>query len=123
MKHPGPFRPEPRPPEFDLLSVIVPLVTMAFGVGIGLYCLHDGGRLGDELYVAAMAFVVAVPAGIIVAIDIERQARRDARARSNEVPPPFDIHLVWPPEPTPRPDGEDGGAPSGKPQWSGGRKP
>ena len=67
-----------------------------------------------------MALVVTVPVGVIVAADIERQARRDAPARGNEVPPPFDIHLVWPPEPTSRPDEDDG---AGKAPLFTGRKP
>jgi hypothetical protein len=45
-----------------------------------------------------MVFFIAVAAGIFSAIENERRTRRDAPTRFEEVPPPFDVYLIWPPD-------------------------
>lgn len=86
-----------------MLSVIVALAAMTIGLGLGLYCFHDAGVISNELFAAAMVFIVALSAGIVIAMDIERKVHRDAQQRANEVPPPFDIFSVWPLDVNPGP--------------------
>lgn len=96
MKHPGSFRPEPPPPKHGLLPIILALAAMTIGLGLGLYSFHDAGVISGEMFTAAMVFIVALSAGIVIAMDIERRVHRDAQKQASEVPPPFDIYAVWP---------------------------
>jgi hypothetical protein len=99
MKPPGPFRPEPPlPPKVEMWTAIAALLAVILGIGVALYCFHDAGAIGHATFLAIMVFVVAVAAGIVIAMDIERQAHRDADRRFKEVPPPFDVYMIWPPD-------------------------
>lgn len=71
---------------------------MIVGIGVALYSFHDVGAISDEMFLAIMIFVVAVCAGIIIAMDMEQQAQRAARERWKEIPSPLDFIAVWPPE-------------------------
>ena len=113
MKHPGSFRPEPPPPKHELLAVIASLTAMTIGLGLGLYSFHDAGVISGEMFTAAIVFIVALSAGIVIAMDNERQVHRDAQKRADEVPPPFDIYAVWPLDLNPGP--KDGPQKEGTP--------
>lgn len=78
-------------------TAIAALGAMILGIGVMLYCFHDAGAISDEAFLAIMVFFVAVAAGILIAMDSERQAHRDAGKRFKEVPPPFDVTMIWPP--------------------------
>lgn len=72
---------------------------MVLGIGAGLYGFHDAGAISDEVFLSIMIFAIAVSAGIIIAVDMERKVHRAARERWKEVPPPSDFMAVWPPKP------------------------
>lgn len=99
MKPLGPRRPPPPPPPppDEPWTTILALMLMILGIGFALFGFHDAGAISDEAALAIMALVVAVSAGIILAMDLERQAYRDAWTRWGEMPPFFDIYTVWPP--------------------------
>jgi hypothetical protein len=78
--------------------MIAALLAMILGIGAALYCVHDAGAISDEAFLAIMVFLVAVAAGVLIAMNFERQAHRDAQAPFQEVPPPFDVYAIWPPE-------------------------
>jgi hypothetical protein len=100
MKPPGHFPPEPPPPppKTEWWTAIAALLAMLLGIGVALYCFHDAGAIGDEAALAIMVFVLAVAAAILIAMDTERRAHRDAATRFEEIPPPLDVYLIWPPE-------------------------
>lgn len=77
--------------------MVAALVLMTLGIGFALYGFHNAGAISAEAFLAAMVFVVALSAGIVLAVDAERQAHRDEGEHLGEVPPPFDLHTVWPP--------------------------
>lgn len=97
MKPLRPFRPEPPPRKTELWTVAVALALMTIGVGFGLYGFHDAGTISAEAFLAIMSFVVALSAGVILGIDLERKPPGRAGKRFDEVPPPFDLYTVWPP--------------------------
>ena len=74
------------------------LLTMILGIGVALYCFHDAGAISDEAFLAVMVFVVAASSGILIGMDIEKDAQRGAQQHIKEVPPPFDVYTIWPPE-------------------------
>jgi hypothetical protein len=98
MKPLGRFEPEPPPPHSDIWKVSIALTLLVLGIGIVLFSFHDSGAISDEAYLAAMIFVIAVCAGVIIAMDMEQQAHRDARRRWQEIPPPYDFIALWSPE-------------------------
>jgi hypothetical protein len=100
MKPLGSFRPEPPPPlpKAEWRATIAALLTVMLGIGVPLYCFHDAGTIGKEAALAIMVFVLAVAAGTFITPDAERRAHRDAPTRFEEVSPPFDVYLIWPPE-------------------------
>lgn len=71
---------------------------MAVGVGFTLNSFHDVGAIDDEMFLAIMIFVIAVCAGIIIAMDLEQKTHLAAYKRWQEIPPPVDSIMVWPPE-------------------------
>jgi hypothetical protein len=101
MKPLGPFRPEPPRARRALwLAPWSSILVLGIGValfGLALYCLHDASAISDALFLVAVACAVTVSVDVILAIGLEHRASRNAPIRSNEVPPPFDIHTVWPP--------------------------
>ena len=118
MKPLGPLRPEPpRRPRGEFWSVAFSLASIIIGVGAGLYCFRDAGVIGDTALCALLVFLVAVAAGILIAMDIEGSANDPMRRDAGEVPPPRDIFLVWPPSET-QPQ-EPTGSPSTPPRKDG----
>ncbi|WP_327753020.1 hypothetical protein VVT58_21910 (plasmid) [Sphingobium sp. SJ10-10] len=97
MRHPGSFRPERPPRKSELYATIGALSLLLVGVGLGILYFHDRGFFSTGFSIAAMTFFAAVCVGIVVSLHIERSAQRQVRGRSHEIPPPFDIHFVWPP--------------------------
>jgi hypothetical protein len=71
---------------------------MILGIGVVLYCFHDAGTISHEGFLSIMMFFVAVAAGILIALACERRAHRNAETRFREVPRPFDVYMIWPPE-------------------------
>ena len=100
MKPLGPIPPE-RPPPGEFRRIAVALLILLIGVGMGLYWLRDAGFIGDTLFGAIMTFFVAVAAGILLSLDMERQRRAEKTRRGKEIPPPSDFHTVWPPKARP----------------------
>ncbi|MGE3745038.1 MAG: hypothetical protein AB7G25_04860 [Sphingomonadaceae bacterium] len=72
------------------------LTLITIGSGLGFRYFYDIGVISALLFTAIMIFIGATAVGIIIGLDIERQARRKADKRPNEVPPPFDLYSVWP---------------------------
>jgi hypothetical protein len=97
MKPMRSFRPEP-PPRSELWATIAARLLIVIGAGLALYCFLDAGTIDAQAFLAAMIFFAAVSTGVIIAIDMEREAGGNARRRFREVPPPFEIYKVWPPE-------------------------
>jgi hypothetical protein len=73
-------------------------MALILGIGAALYCAHDTGAIGGDAALAIMVFVAAAVAGILIAVYTECRAYRDAAAHFQEVPPPFDVYLIWPPD-------------------------
>lgn len=82
--------------------MVVALMLMDLGIGFALFCFHDAGAISDETFLAALAFVIALCAGVLIAMDMERAANPRARKRHRQVPPPVDFYTVWPPDQTGR---------------------
>lgn len=112
MKPWVPFEPEPPPPQAALWKVCIALTMLILGVGIALFSFRDAGAISDEVYLAMMVFVIAASAGVIIAMDIEQQAHHAKQKRPEEIPPPFDFLLLWPPDGSDMAD--DGSANSAK---------
>ena len=70
----GQLRPEPGPSARETWSLAISLTMLAAGLVLALINFHQAGVVGDELCFAAIIFVVAVPAGSIVAVMQERRA-------------------------------------------------
>jgi hypothetical protein len=100
MKPLGPFRPErpPPPPKIDFWTATAVLGAVILGIGVALYWLHDSGTISGEAFGLIMVLVVAATAGLLVTADVGRPAPRDAQSRFTEIPPPFDVYMIWPPE-------------------------
>lgn len=69
---------------------------MTVGVAFALYGFYDAGAIGGRAFLAIMALVVALSAGLAAAMDTG-PPRRDAGTDPGKTPP-FDIYAVWPPE-------------------------
>jgi len=101
MKPLGPIRPEPPPPG-EFRRIVIALLILLISVAMGLYWLRDAGFIGDTLFGAIMTFFIAVAAGILLSLDMERQAHARGTRRGEEIPPPSDFHTVWPPKARPK---------------------
>ena len=96
MKQPGPFPRDPPRPKFEMVSIVISLTLITIGLGLGCSYFYDSGVISAEVFIAITIFIIAIAVSIIIGLDIERKARRNAHERPNEVPPPFDIYSVWP---------------------------
>lgn len=98
MRHPGPIRREEPPARKpDLFPVTLSIGAMALGLGFIAYCLHDGGVIGSQTLLISLVLLITVAGCAFIVLDSSLTARPPA-ARDDEVPPPFDFYLVWPPD-------------------------
>jgi len=97
MKPLDSWRPEPGPSARESTSLIIALAVAAIGCALGLNGFHKAGAIGDELYIVALFFVIAVPLGAIFAVVQERRAYRRARNCIGRMPRLYRVHTDWPP--------------------------
>lgn len=96
MKHPEPFRrEEPPPKKTDLLEVMLAVGGMLFALGLAAFCLRDAGIISSETLLIILIALVTAAGCVFMVLDSERQA--SPPVRRDEVAPPPDIYLVWPP--------------------------
>lgn len=69
---------------------------MLIGLGLTAFCLRDAGVIENQTLLLILVVLVTAAGATFMVMDSDRDARAQA-ARKNEIPPPFDIHLVWPP--------------------------
>jgi len=75
---------------------------VAIGCVLGLDVFHERGAIGDELHLAALIFVIAVPLGAIIAVVQERRAYMQVHKSIGQTACLYRIHPEWPPSPRPR---------------------
>lgn len=112
MRHPRSFRPEHPRRSCQQYAAIWTLPILLIIIGIGVLCFRTRIVSSTEIGIVAIVFFAGVCVGI--AAGLFNWSRLDnARERSNEIPPPFDIASVWPPDsqlsnPSIRKDGNQG---------------
>lgn len=96
MKPLGPLRPEPGPSTRESWSLAISLAMVAIGCALGLNVFHERGALGDELHLAALIFVIAVPLGAIIAVVRERRAYMQVHKSIGQTAYIYRIYKEWP---------------------------
>lgn len=96
MKPLGPLRPEPGPPARESWSLAVSLAIVAIGCALGLNVSHERGAIGDELHLAALIFVIAVPLGAIVAVVQERRTYIQVHKSIGQRAYIYRVYKEWP---------------------------
>ena len=123
MKHPGPIRREPTPPEKSgVLTILLPVGAMVLGLGAVAYCLRDAGVISSQSLLIIMVLLLTIGACIFMVLDSDRATRRPRLRRDDEVPPPFDLYLVWPPPGGLPPDADPTSPPDDKAPPEGSRR-
>lgn len=96
MKPLGPLRPEPGPSTRESWFLAISLAMVAIGCALGLNVFHERAALGDELHLAALIFVIAVPLGAIIAVVQERRAYMQVHKSIGQTAYLYRVYKEWP---------------------------
>lgn len=95
MKHPGPIRPEPPPAgKFDFTPIVLSIGVI---LGMAAYGLCDARVIGDQTLLISLILLVIFTTSTLMVLGNDQPARPRSLGPGDEVPPPLDIYLVWPP--------------------------
>lgn len=98
MKPLAPRRSVPGPSARESWSLAISLAMAAIGCVLGLSAFHKTGAIGNELYMAALVFVVSVPLGTIIGVVQEHRAKMQARNSTAWTSHLYRIHMGLPPD-------------------------
>lgn len=99
MKPLGPLRPEPGPSARESWSLALSLAMVAIGCALRLNVFHERGAIGDELHLAALIFVIAVPLGPIIAVVQERRTYIQVHKSIGQTAYKYRVYKEWPHDP------------------------
>lgn len=96
MKHPEPFRREELPArKTDILQILLAVGAMILALGLAAFWLHDAGIISSETLLICLILLITAAGCIFIVLDSGQPA--SPPVRRDEVAPPPDVYLVWPP--------------------------